>query len=801
MKFRLKVQQIDRACIFDLTWGRSQTLNATIPYPETLPAAYQNWQRAYLTFYQTALRGRVADAGILNAPPFDWHAALLQAEAKLFQEFHQWLRGGELYELRSKLTQTPETKIFLTCQPLDLARLPWEAWELATRHSFPIFRVPPLLQETAILPHPPPPRRQMRVLAIFGDETNLDFQSDREGIKTLNQLAEVVSQPWRPGESPQQTQQRILNAIADPRGWDILFFAGHGDETELTGGELGIAPGASMQLSELLPALETARQRGLQFALFNCCNGLSLANTLIDRGFGQVAILREPIHNRVARAFLLPFLQELIAGKDVGKALRHAVQCLKQNREHPSAYLIPSLFRHPDTELFRLQPTGWRQNLRACRPSYPQAIAIVAIAALSCSLSVQGWLLDRRVRVQAMYRHLTGQTAPQAPSVTLIQIDDRSLRQAGIADPKPIDRQYLAEIADRILPPDPDREGLDRILPPDPDREGLGQTLPPYQEGLDRILPPYQGGLGGIKVLGFDYLLDRADRRTEKGQKGDRALSRTLAEAHRQGIHLVFASRYHNSELLGIAPTLNACQCAIDGDMQLLGPPIRYMPLVDPQSTAPFPLAYTLVATSLTNPEAIASRFPPRLQEGSLTLWGYKLQQMWLHPIVDFSIPPRHIYTRIPAWQLFESEELPDALRKSKIVLIAPGGYDEAGIQTEGEDNFPIPPALAYWRDRSGDRRNALTGGEVHAYLIHHFHHQHFAIAVPDLLGVFAAVLISRGLTLKMRSRKRILVTCTLGILLYGAIALQLYISARLLLPWFFPALTLIGLSSNDKSA
>jgi hypothetical protein len=66
---------------------------------------YQEWSAVYLNFYKTALRGQVAAQGTIAPPPVDWHAKLVQAEAKLLYEFHHWLRRGELYEIRSCIAQ------------------------------------------------------------------------------------------------------------------------------------------------------------------------------------------------------------------------------------------------------------------------------------------------------------------------------------------------------------------------------------------------------------------------------------------------------------------------------------------------------------------------------------------------------------------------------------------------------------------------------------------------------------------------------------------------------------------------
>ncbi|MEC4814045.1 MAG: hypothetical protein SAK29_12345 [Scytonema sp. PMC 1069.18] len=146
----------------------------------------------------------------------------------------------------------------------------------------------------------------------------------------------------------------------------MLFFAGHSNETTFTGGQISIAPNVSISLSEIEKPLTTAINNGLKFAIFNSCDGLSIANKLIDLGLSQVAIMREKIHNRVAGEFFVQFLNALKEYQDVHEALLTASDYLKveKNLTYLSAYLIPSLFRHPNAELFRLQPSGLKHKIQ-----------------------------------------------------------------------------------------------------------------------------------------------------------------------------------------------------------------------------------------------------------------------------------------------------------------------------------------------------------------------------------------------------------------------------------------------------
>ncbi|MCC5610471.1 CHAT domain-containing protein [Nostoc sp. CHAB 5834] len=459
--FNLKVQQFDQLCAFELSWGKGQQLGVTLAYPDDLDFKYQEWQRIYLRFYNTKLRGKVEEIGSFTTPPVDWHSQLVQAEAQLLYEFHHWLRSAELYEIRAAIAQATKNSnnryidIFITCNPLELARLPWEVWELGAEFALDSSKIrivrTPINRREAINTNGYHARKA-RILVILGDENGLDFKTEKSAVSSLESVAKITFIGWQPHESITELKTKIVQEIASEAGWDILFFAGHSNETSLTGGEIAIAPNTALLISEIEQALITAKSRGLQFAIFNSCKGLSIANKLIDLGLSQVAVMREPIHNRVAGEFFLQFIQALAQYQDVHESLLAASKYLKleKNFTYPSAYLIPSLFCHPEADLFRLQPFGIKQFFQSLKPNRQEAIALSVLLIISLLLPVQSFLLQWRVLVQAFYRQITRQVASVAspPPVLLVQIDEESIRKAKISNPKPMNRQYLASLVD-----------------------------------------------------------------------------------------------------------------------------------------------------------------------------------------------------------------------------------------------------------------------------------------------------------------------------------------------------------------
>ncbi|KYC41773.1 hypothetical protein WA1_17235 [Scytonema hofmannii PCC 7110] len=521
--FYLKIQKVARTCLFELSWGKSQHITAELSYPENIILSYQEWQKVYCNFYSNQSRGKVIDKGVIAPPPVDWQAQLVQSEAKFLYEFHQWLRNKELYEIRIKLSQKALEQtnrsvkdnsantidIFISCNCSELEYLPWEAWEISTEFVSGKLRIvrQPLNIRQEVVNLNKKSSRKARLLAIFGDETGLSFDEELRAIKSLKNQATVKVLRWKPNQDINEFKGEIIKSLIT-QCWDMLFFAGHSNKTNFTGGQLSIAPNVTIALSEIEKPLKTAIANGLQFALFNSCDGLSIANKLIDLGLSQVAIMREKVHNRVAGEFFVQFLNAIKEYRDVHEALLAANDYLKteKNLTYPSAYLITSLFRHPDAELFRLKPFGIQHQIRKWLPTPCEIFTLGTLVILSLFQPVQEAVLDWQVGMQAAYRNVTKQIPPKThPPVLLIHIDEVSLNEAGTKAHKfnPIDRSYFAKLIDKAT------------------------TF-------------------SIKIIGIDYLFDRLT-------EDDKILSTSIKNSiNNNGTWFIFANTTYNNKPQGI---------------------------------------------------------------------------------------------------------------------------------------------------------------------------------------------------------------------------------------------------------
>ena len=793
---RLKVFRVEQVCFFELAWGRGQQLTAQVRYPETLTQLYETWQQCYLTFYQTigstTVRGRVKSSGTLSAAPIDHRAKLVAAEAAFLAEFYDWLKSRELLELRSQIAQLAQAKtaynpsqnlnLSLTCEPLALARFPWETWEIlgefGQRSDVRIIRSP------ANLRHSPTGKvrsGKMRILVILGDETGLSFKVETESLKSLDRLADVQFEGWRVGESTVGLKERIALRLTEEAGWDILFFAGHSNESVLTGGELAIAPQTSIFLNEIKPQLLKAKDNGLQFAIFNSCKGLDLANTLIDLGLSQVAIMREPIHNSVAQEFLIQFIQHLVSH---AKNEVHTVQdsvlaaCeylkLERNLTYPSSYCIPSFFCHPETVPLKPRTIGLSQKIKQIIPNSRQAIALSILSATSLVAPVQDLMLDGRMYVQALYRQATHQIPQNRPKINIVQIDEASLRSGLIPARKinPIDRAALAKIVDRIVESKPN-------------------------------------------VLAIDYLLDRP-------MPEDPILAKSLQNAARKNVDIIFGSDLQNDQEMDLSPSITGLNSVMQGHVMFypgyltrkgLQPQVKMdnsdQIQISCTTLCPFSFLIALTAQAgryhppspgldlrsqvLKNSTSELKRIQP--ENSAKILWGW--ENLGFQPIVDYSIPPDRIYKTTSATAL----PLTSPWREA-IVILAAGDYAEAGISSNALDKFPMPSAIAHWRNvqHQSDSRT-ITGAEIHAYMIHHFLNKHYLINIPGLLFIVPTALLGKRLASRSRTQfshyslKSVLFSksfrnFTLGAGIYGVITLQMAIALGIVVPWVFPVLT-----------
>ncbi|MEO1184288.1 MAG: CHASE2 domain-containing protein, partial [Cyanobacteria bacterium J06636_27] len=592
--------------------------------------------------------------------------------------------------------------------------------------------------------------------------------------------ADVKFAGWQPEDTPAQVIGKISDAITDVKGWDLLLFLGHSNETEITGGELGIAPGISISINEIAPQLTVAKKQGLNVAIFNSCSGLNIAQSLVELGFGQVVIMREPIHNKVAQEFLVRFLQGLAKQCDIYESIVEARQFLRMEKSHtyPSAYLVPSLFCHPGAKLYRILPVRWKDKFRQSLPNRIEGIVIAATLFLGIFPPVQDTLLNFRMLNQAVYRDVTTQIPNQeAPPVALVEIDKESISRYQIpySELLPFNRSYIAKLIDRL-----------RNL--------------------------------NASVIGIDFIFDSPQKNVASG---DKDLGLAIRRAVDENIWLVLGAQVNSkreigaNELTGINRWDWTLQAYLDANPYVVELPD---PERDCRNACPFSYLLSLIQTAkyeiddLPQPNTnrtdnLRAQTLDVIEKRSLDQDKNKsslseLLELPLNiifePLIDYSLPPRQVYTKIPAWKLIENQKNNQfPLISKQVVIIAVGSDERLGLTHGLPDREGIPFATSYWELN----QKWLTGGESLSYMTHHLLKNRLLTPVPDVLMILAAIIFSKITVYFLQKqspftpkiRLKILAGSLGALMLYGLASLQIYISAAVLLPWLLPSIVFLS--------
>lgn len=318
-----------------------------LPASVEIPQYYHSWATSYR---QLGLRSRLeaSSAQITNVSKLETCDKCAQ---ELRNSLNRWLASESFRPIREKLLErlmpAEPIRIIIQTENTILRRLPWHLWDLCDRYSqaeialsAPIYDDPEQLNT---------PHSQVRILAILGNSTGIDTHIDRLLLEKLpNSQINFLVEPQR---------QKLTEAIWQ-QGWDILFFAGHSDsQSNFEAGQIYINQTDSLTIDQLRYALKKAVARGLKIAIFNSCDGLGLAQNLADLQIPQIIIMREPVPDQVAQAFLKYFLESFSSGESFYLSVRQAREKLQGwEDQFPCATWLPIIFQNP-----AIMPPTWQE--------------------------------------------------------------------------------------------------------------------------------------------------------------------------------------------------------------------------------------------------------------------------------------------------------------------------------------------------------------------------------------------------------------------------------------------------------
>lgn len=365
----------------------------SLPPAPYLPELYGRWRLLYQALYQSRARGRIEikPGGITQVSEVEFQTLGENLDKRL----NDWLSNEGFrdieQQLRTQLVPNEAVQIIIESDDEQVWRLPWSLWKLVKED----YRYAEVALSTPEYPAPPSAVKRelgakVKILAIFGNSNGIDLQKDWQLLK---KLPGVEVTPLFEPERHELTEQLW------GQGWDVLFFGGHSSSNaDVTEGKLFInqlPDHNSITIAELQEALHISVGKGLKLAIFNSCDGLGLPRQLAKAKvpLPPMIVMREPVPDPVAPAFLQFFFRAFADGEPFYIAVRQAKEQLK-GLEHyfPGVSWLPVICQHP-----AIIPPTWQElsdkNHRRINNSQPAGKRVVKLATVTSLILITSYFL------------------------------------------------------------------------------------------------------------------------------------------------------------------------------------------------------------------------------------------------------------------------------------------------------------------------------------------------------------------------------------------------------------------------
>jgi CHASE2 domain-containing sensor protein len=314
-----------------------------IQIPGKLPPApkiiekFIHWQLAYNQILMAVRTITVPVQEVTNV-------SSTQLGTDLVDSLNDWLNSASIdwekirNELQVNLNTTDEIEILIETNNLELWQLPWHKWDLFEHYPKAEVALSKLEYQRPIRLGINNTNIQVRILAILGDSEGIDLSKDRFDLEQLSDRASV--------EFLLEPTLKEFHEKLWEQDWDILFFAGHSSSNEQ--GRIMLNKTDEITIDELKYALKRAIDKGLRLTIFNSCDGLRLGQELLELDIPQVIVMREPVPDVVAQAFLKYFLTAFVGGQSLYASVREARERLQGlEKEYPYATWLPVICQNP----------------------------------------------------------------------------------------------------------------------------------------------------------------------------------------------------------------------------------------------------------------------------------------------------------------------------------------------------------------------------------------------------------------------------------------------------------------------
>lgn len=449
--------------------------NAKLDYPQELESYYTMWKSFFHRLQTRGYTDWEIDSTITTQRSNLEGEEACQKWVKLLESsFSQVLAESPDYQwrkIREQLTEEiarnpDDIRVIIKADP-SLWKLPWHRWDLLEKYpqlglSFSLenYGRSEFNWQTQNL-------GKVRILAVFGDQTNLNLEPDREAINSLEGAqSKFLEQP---------TAQDFINELRDVQGWDILFFAGH-SQTQGKQGIIYLNETEKLEISQFRETLRYAIEKGLKIAIFNSCEGSGLAEEAAKLQLPTVIFMQEKVPDSVAQYFLKQFLTSYARESFLTVAFRYTQTCLEGYTKFPGVTWLPKLYQNPS-----LIPPTWQQlkdkvnllkpkdflfpPLRRHKPKL-KAIFVASLIVTSFVMGIRflGWLQSYELSAYDDFLKLRPQVESPDPRITIITNDAEDIefqKASGMELQGSLSNQALFQVLDKLQPYQPKVIGLD----------------------------------------------------------------------------------------------------------------------------------------------------------------------------------------------------------------------------------------------------------------------------------------------------------------------------------------------------
>lgn len=316
----------------------------SLPAQPNLVHLYRGWKLLYDALYQRLnweTRIKILDYTVTNVSQVRFDELCQE----LKQVFNEWLNSQTflqaLQSMEEGLDFDDEFQVLIETEDRLLRRMPWHSWSFFDKYQDSELALSP--QQWTKVVSSKKLSKNVRILAVFGNTRGVDIEEERRLLSALPG-AEIIFL-----EEP--SSEELVKELENEDSWSILFFAGH-SHSDSGIGWLQISPQQYINFACIESAISKAISNGLQIAIFNSCDGLDIAQQLESFNVPHTIVMREPVIDKVAHAFLDEFLSCFASGVSFPVAVRQARRHLQSlEKYYPCASWLPVICNNPTASI------------------------------------------------------------------------------------------------------------------------------------------------------------------------------------------------------------------------------------------------------------------------------------------------------------------------------------------------------------------------------------------------------------------------------------------------------------------